>query len=779
MKIELYDITADNSALTPEMDIKLSFKPLIRYLNERKEKEISTVKKSILQNVLTKIESNKLLNDIIDFKDIVNFKEELEWIYNTLCPPLESNGETLWALGPPITPSVFYGTDNFYDLIQDKTTSFDNCINILSGKQEIRNGKIFMAYSLIFERLYHFSISSKSDYSQTIHINANGLPRYYRFNVDTRFVEVYIKDKLPDINLSYWANEIQKEDFDWKEIIKTLPLNIFTFKGLNITTVTDITVEQSVENIKNIALGNSYNNLNDNDEFIRSLRSLMGSSDIEFGLLPNLKVNGTLVFDNENEQLKPGNEGVDQIRANFNEIVKEMFNNPEAVIIEGDVFPDKYLLIKEYLKKANIKSYALLPVFHSNKIVGLLELYSMQNQRMFRDRLGNLRSALPVIAQLLKNNIDDFNHKIDNVIKNNFTALQPAVRWKFKEVSWNYIKSNQNPLHAKTIEDIRFDNVYPMYGVIDIKNSTNFRNKALISDLVFILEYLRKILNSTKTKSENYLIDKILYRIQKWQLVITENFSDNQVALLYDFLKTEVPLLLNNILREEAGLEKEITKLVKMIDEPESEAFRNRRIFENSLTSINITINQHVENFNKELQTIYPSYFEKFRTDGVEYDLYIGQSIAPRKKFSQIHLRDIRLKQLHSMAAIARATEALPQDNKYLMETTQLIFSRSIPIDISFRVDERKFDAEGSFNVRYHIVKKRIDKINIKGTKQRLTQPRRIAIVYFYKSEEEEYREYIGYLQQQGELESDLELFELEDQQGVSGLRALRVGVKY
>ena len=73
--------------------------------------------------------------------------------------------------------------------------------------------------------------------------------------------------------------------------------------------------------------------------------------------------------------------------------------------------------------------------------------------------------------------------------------------------------------------------------------------------------------------------------------------------------------------------------------------------------------------------------------------------------------------------------------------------------------------------------KKRIDKAVIKSTKERLTQPGKIAIVYSQSRDAIEYREYIDYLQHQGYLLDKIEDVELEDMQGIQGLRALRVTV--
>ena len=178
-----------------------------------------------------------------------------------------------------------------------------------------------------------------------------------------------------------------------------------------------------------------------------------------------------------------------------------------------------------------------------------------------------------------------------------------------------------------------------------------------------------------------------------------------------------------------------------------------------------------------DVQQAYPCYFEKFRTDGVEYDIYIGQSVTPDRPFKDIYLKNLRLLQLNSMAAIAKHSHSLLAELSVPIQTTQLIFIHSQPIDIKFRKDEKRFDVEGAYNIRYQVIKKRIDKVRIRNSKERLTQPNKIALVYFHQHEVNEYISYIHYLQEQHILAGDLEELELEDLQGVNGLKALRVSV--
>ena len=111
------------------------------------------------------------------------------------------------------------------------------------------------------------------------------------------------------------------------------------------------------------------------------------------------------------------------------------------------------------------------------------------------------------------------------------------------------------------------------------------------------------------------------------------------------------------------------------------------------------------------------------------------------------------------------------------LDITQLILVHDQPISIRFRPDEKQFDVDGAYDIRYEIVKKRIDKAYVKNTGERLTQPGKIAIVYNQAKVEDEYRRYFQYLVGKKLITSDIEELELEELPGAIGLRALRIQV--
>ena len=174
---------------------------------------------------------------------------------------------------------------------------------------------------------------------------------------------------------------------------------------------------------------------------------------------------------------------------------------------------------------------------------------------------------------------------------------------------------------------------------------------------------------------------------------------------------------------------------------------------------------------------MFPHYFEKYKTDGVDYNIYVGESLQEDGDFDLLYLRNLRLWQLMLTCGVHWELDKVRDQLKTPLDVAHHVLVQDIPIAIRFRIDEKQFDVDGAYNIRYEIVKKRIDKAVVKGTNERLTQPGQIAIVYSQEREAEEYRRYVEYLSAAGHLDGEVEDLELEDLQGVHGLRALRVRI--
>lgn len=155
--------------------------------------------------------------------------------------------------------------------------------------------------------------------------------------------------------------------------------------------------------------------------------------------------------------------------------------------------------------------------------------------------------------------------------------------------------------------------------------------------------------------------------------------------------------------------------------------------------------------------------------------LYVGPSIHPHGDFDPLYLRNLRLWQLETMVEIACGSRRWTSEMERVLESAHLLLVQDNPLSIRFSQDEKQFNVDGAYNARYEIIKKRLDKAEVRDTGERLTQPGKIAIVYSHPREAAEYRDYIDYLQSLGQLEGPVEELEIAPLQGVVGLRALRI----
>jgi hypothetical protein len=315
-----------------------------------------------------------------------------------------------------------------------------------------------------------------------------------------------------------------------------------------------------------------------------------------------------------------------------------------------------------------------------------------------------------------------------------------------------------------------------LYGQIDIKGSSEHRNLTVKKDLKNQINTLINLFESQKSNESFVLLEQRIFELQSFDTELDSVLKADTEQQIQNYIETEIHPILKNT---EMDLEHETEKqnYFDSLDEKTGMFYHSRKKFDNTMSIINKKLAAILDQKQIEAQLIYPHYYEHFKTDGVEHNLYIGQSIAPAKPFDNLYLNNLRLWQLQTLCEMELEHHRLKETLPYELDVTSLILVFSSPISIRFRMDEKRFDVHGTYNARYEVVKKRIDKANIKGTKERITQKEKITIVYSNNSEQNEYLKYIKYLQFKNILEPAIEQFEVEELQGVSGLRAIRVKV--
>ena len=362
------------------------------------------------------------------------------------------------------------------------------------------------------------------------------------------------------------------------------------------------------------------------------------------------------------------------------------------------------------------------------------------------------------------------------VIRQQYTAVHPAVEWKFREAAKGFI-TRQGTVAENHIEPIVFHDVYPLFSVSDIRSSSDHRNQAIQADLIEQLGLAYNVLNAARTARQLPILDHFLFRVHDKIAHIESGLHSGDEAGVLDFLRSDVESLFGHICDFGPEVAARIDEYNAALDPEVRAVYRKRKEFEDSVTAINRVIAAFVESEEERAQRMFPHYFEKHQTDGVDFGIYIGQSLVGDRTFNSIYLRNLRLWQLLVMCGAARLADEVKPTLPVPLDTTHLVLVQTTPLSISYRLDEKQFDVDGAYNIRYAIMKKRIDKAEIKGTGERLTQPGKLAIVYSQPREAQEYRQYLEYLAASGMIEPAIEDLDLSDLQGVHGLKALRVTV--
>ncbi len=679
----------------------------------------------------------------------------------------------------PYANLVFNSSKRFQKVIEDAGEGYE---------LEMRNMPDDMHYmiqcTVILSFYYGFNLDFKRPLFYDIP-DKNGVIRHYRILYNADFMEITPTEKAKDLKQSDVDELLENfEDLElWKEKI---PPNSFITKGFVISNLFDVTAEHSISQIKSSLIGSnkrgSENFMEDFQSTFSSLFSLNGINVGFAGYDPNtnrfLKIHGKGI---ESYLLKGQEmESCDTMLCDYSygKLLKEStyyaISNVEKYYkkSEGKVQPYKNLY------EQGIKSAILAPIADEGNLLGVLELVSTKVNELNSINANKLVDVMPFIVSAVLRSIEEEQNLIDAIIQHECTTVHSSVYWKFQEEAKRFM-TDQLSGNQPAFKEIVFKDVYPLYGQIDIKDSSRERNLAIQRDLMIQLSEIYSVVNEAWKKFELPIYDELMFRVNDYLEEIRETLHTNSEQAIFDFVQEEINPVFHHLKREDKKLKELILSYESKIDAETESYYDHRRNYDESVMEINKKLAAMLDKKQLAAQEMFPHYFERYKTDGVEHNMYIGSQIANDRNFDSLYLNNLRLWQLQIMVEMENKHYALKPNLPIQLDVASLMLVYSTPLAIRFRMDEKRFDVDGTYNARYEIIKKRIDKSYVKGTNERLTQKGKLAIVYSQKKDEKEYLRYVKFLKSKGYFTNNIEIVELEGLQGVTGLKAIRAEILY
>lgn len=757
-------------------DIHISFHKVIeQYEQEVKEVE-SSISKQYMENMLEYISDYpELTEGFEDPKLLKKFKEPIKILLDDLFPSILTNNE-IKAASVPFHNILFNSSKRLKEILNNAGEDFK--VSFRNMNEEI----IYVFACIQILRQYY---NYKVDVSRPMYYDIpdkDGIKRHYRIAMNADFVEIFKKDNAPEITQKDVDVLLQNvDDIElWKEKI---PPNSYIFKGFTIVNLTDVTIDDAISELKTTLIFEEVNEAEELQKLQEIFRSIYKIPDLRVGF--TVFNRRDMVFERmENEEAKSFI--LDEKMVNdcdtgicekgFQELID---NNAYFTISNVDNYiKNNDNLLAKNLEKNKIKSCLLAPIAKNGKLLGILELASERKNELNSINAIKLDDILPYIVTTVERNRNDFENRVKAVIQSECTSIHPSVLWVFEKEAKKFIKDYDKDGLA-SFKDISFKDVYPLYGQIDIVASSEARNTAIKRDLLDQLEIILDIIEKAYEIEELPIYDQVKYRISDFKEELEEKLNASSEQKVFNLLKKEVNPLMSHLKKQSEDIRKLVEEYTKMLNPETGLVYNHRKKYDETVQQINRTMSRYIDKKQIQAQEIYPHYFERYKTDGVDHNMYIGASMANKRPFNKVYLFNLRLWQLSTMCEMENRFYQLQENTPTKLEAASLILVYNSTMSIRYRMDEKKFDVDGTYNARYEIIKKRIDKAFVKGTEERVTQKGKMTIVYSQSSDEREYLQYIKYLQAKKYFGEDIELLELEDVQGVVGLKAIRVNVLY
>jgi molybdopterin converting factor small subunit len=716
----------------------------------------------------------ELIEGFSDFSLLDEHHDKIELLLKPLFPEILQTNE-IKAVSIPFSFVSFMFTERFAKILDD--AGEDYVLNVRNFEDDLF---YIHACTMILGMACGYPVDLKRPFFFDIP-DKNGVIKNYRVAFNADMGEIIPTENAPEITEEDY--KMLLDNFDnievWRE---KFPPDSYVFRGFGLINLFDVTTDETISSIRNDLLRSDDNLVGD---LRKNLAKFYNIDDLMLGFSVfdfsdnvsgeiRMKKSESLIFDKEKK-----------ITSNsfFCEgIMNDIFRKKKLFSLSNIEKYGQFTSENPFYKKLSSKgigSIILVPIqSKSNSDLALLEIASPRAFELNSVNANKLKDIIPVFTSAVERASKEHLNALEATIQEHYTSIHSSVKWKFNEAVEKYHQALHDNEGNVKLEEIIFDNVQPLFGQADIKGSSLARNETIKEDLLTQLNLAKDVLLEALKIEKLPIYNELIFRVNEFITSVQSVLKAGDEVGILEFLKKDIYPTFTHIEAINEQLSEQIKAYMNRLDPELQVVYEKRKSYETSVTYLNDQLTKFIDKGQEEAQNMFPHYFERYKTDGVEHNIYIGQSLVKNKTYDKLYLHNIRLWQLQVMYDMENVARLALNNMEHKLEVASMILVHSNPLAIRFRMDEKQFDVDGAYNIRYAIIKKRIDKAHIKGTDKRITVPGKLSIVYSQEREAVEYRKYLKFLQSK-HIFGKIEELELEDLQGVSGLKALRVEINY
>ena len=457
--------------------VELNFSKLIEAVAEGSNEHDDHVGE-VIKQYLNDPKFEKLRNGLRSADEVEKHQEEIDMLMKAVFPyPLRLN--EIKAASVPWTNILFHKSERFDNILKAAGPDFE----LVTRNMNQDNAYIF-GCSMILMSHYQYRIDFKRPFYFDIP-DAEGTMRHYRIAFNGDFMEVIPTEKA--IPITDEDVEILIDNYDNVEIWKEkFPPNSYIFRGFGLANMIDVTLDEAISDIKMDFISrrsDSFLNVQEN------VRKLFGNKNLDLGF--TLYDANRKVFRSIPDPIVPSIMLGDQIESPRSDALccyleKELLDEHKTVAISNlDKYGDKsnHNLFYQRLTSKNYKSYICAPLLDGNRVIGILELGSTDKLFLNTINANKLDDLVPILSVVMKRAEEDHRNMLEVIIQEECTSIHPSVAWRFEQEAERYFREKMKKKEP-IFSDIVFEDVYPLYGQVDIRGSSDARNLAIKQDLL-------------------------------------------------------------------------------------------------------------------------------------------------------------------------------------------------------------------------------------------------------------------------------------------------------